>query len=365
MQTFDVAVLGGGPAGASAAIAVLQKGYSVLLIEKSPLDGIRYGETLVPKVREPLVKLGVWERFLSDNHLKSSGIQSSWGQAELYENNFIFNPYGNGWNLDRIKFDSMMLRASEKAGAKVLRGASVIQSSDNPDGGWSLNVQFKESTQEYCARFMVDATGRAAVVAKQKGAKRVLSDKLMGVAAYFPTQKDESRYSGCTLIESIENGWWYSADLPEDKTVAVFMTDADIYARSKKQSSGFWQECLESSAYTKHRIQAGNMLSNLQPLAAQSAVTFPAAGSNWLAIGDAALSFDPLSSQGIYKGLNSGIEAAKTIDEVFSGNREALSAYSKSIESAFAHYLQIRKTYYSKDQRWSGSAFWKRRHLDG
>ncbi len=365
MQTFDVAVLGGGPAGASAAIAVLQKGYSVLLIEKGPLDGIRYGETLVPKVREPLVKLGVWESFLSDNHLKSSGIQSSWGQAELYENNFIFNPYGNGWNLDRIKFDSMMLHASEKSGAKVMRGTSVIQNSDHSDGGWTVNVHSRESNQEYCARFMVDATGRAAVVAKQKGAKRQHSDRLMGVAAYFQTPKESSKHNGCTLIEPDENGWWYSAELPEEKTVAVFMTDADIYARSKKQSTGFWQDRLESSTFTKHRIKFSNRLSRLQPIAAHSALTFPAAGSNWLAVGDAAMSFDPLSSQGIYKGLNSGIEAAKTIDEVFSGNREALSAYSKSIETAFANYLQVRKTHYLKNQRWAGSAFWKRRHLDG
>ncbi len=365
MQTFDVAVLGGGPAGASTAIALLQKGYSVLLIEKSQFDGIRYGETLVPKVRESLVKLGVWEQFLAGNHLKSSGVQSAWGMEELYENNFLFNPYGNGWNLDRRKFDSMLLHASEKAGAKVMQGASVITSSDSPESGWTFSIHSQDCTQEYCARFMVDATGRSAVVAKLKGAKRLLSDRLMGVAAYFQTPKDPFGWNGCTLIESEENGWWYSAALPDDKTVAVFMTDADIYARCKKASTDFWQNRLEASTYTKERIRFSNVLSRLQPIAAHSAVTSPAAGSNWLAVGDAAMSFDPLSSQGIYKGLNSGIQAAKSIDEVFSGNREVLSSYSKSIESAFAHYLQIRKTYYLKNQRWPGSAFWKRRHLDG
>ncbi|MDQ4070678.1 MAG: FAD-dependent monooxygenase, partial [Actinomycetota bacterium] len=120
---FDVAVVGGGPAGGAAAIVLAAHGARVVLLERSGYDGARIGETLPPEVRLPLERLGVWDRFQDGGHLPSPGIVAAWGGPEPYANDFILNPYGCGWRVDRNRFDSMLAAAAEQAGATLLTHA--------------------------------------------------------------------------------------------------------------------------------------------------------------------------------------------------------------------------------------------------
>jgi len=360
---FDIAIIGGGPAGTSVAISLSRLGYSVALFDKSEYNTIRFGETLQPEAQKLLIHLGVWERFLSDNPAQSFGIQSAWGQDALYENSYIFNPFGHGWHLNRVRFDTMLVHAAEKVGALVLQGAKLIQCLESAKGEWDLSILIKDKVHQFQSRFLVDATGRSSFIARKKGAKRILSDHLIGVVAFFHTRKQKSIHTGYTLIEAQEGGWWYSAELPECKTALAFMTDADIYAHALRRSSNFWQEQLKASVYTKARFVSSNTSSNPKPIASYSARMDSVAGANWLAVGDAAMSFDPLSSQGIYKAIESGIRATKLIHSKFINKRNRLESYSNSLDNAFEKYLHLRRLYYLKEQRWPESSFWKRRHL--
>jgi flavin-dependent dehydrogenase len=361
VKTFDVAVVGGGPSGAATALSLCQKGYAVVVAEKSRFQAVRFGETLVPKVRQLLIELGVWQRFLDDDHQKALGIQSAWGQGDLYENDFIFNPFGNGWHLDRARFDSMLLDAAEQRGALVFRDAVVAQRPENQGDGWRLVIQTNSGPISFQSRFIVDATGRSSAIGKTLGAKRRIFDRLIGVVATFATGGSASPHGGYALIESRENGWWYSADLPGDKTVAVYMTDADIYARSRRRSPDFWRDMLESSHYTKHRCEHSKMISEPQPLAANTSRLYPVAGAHWFVVGDAALSFDPLSSLGLYKALTSGISAAAAIDATCHDESDAAAHYAETLDKSFLAYLTARRTYYGKVNQWPESDFWKRR----
>ena len=136
---FDVIIIGGGPAGTAAAISLSQLGYKAALVERSDYNKIRFGETVQPEVKKLLNQLGVWAKFVEDKHFPASGIQSAWGQDELYEKNYIFNPYGNGWHLDRLKFDTMMVKAAEDKDVYVLRGARVEQCFEDAKGNWTIN----------------------------------------------------------------------------------------------------------------------------------------------------------------------------------------------------------------------------------
>jgi len=84
-------------------------------------------------------------------------------------------------------------------------------------------------------------------------------------------------------------------------------------------------------------------------------------GNNWLAAGDAAMAFDPLSSQGIYHALNSGLLAARAIQDSQFGHQTALEEYSRETPRRFDKYLSMRAIYYGRERRWSSSAFWQRR----
>ena len=131
----DVIVLGGGPAGAATAIALARLGWSVTILERSHYESARIGETLPPDIKHLLIALGVWDQFLADNPLESPGIASAWGQAELYDNDFIVNPHGPGWHVDRKRFDAMLARAAEEQGVEVLRGVRGISVKRDTNSG--------------------------------------------------------------------------------------------------------------------------------------------------------------------------------------------------------------------------------------
>src|SRR5437763_2743035 len=85
-------------------------------------------------------------------------------------------------------------------------------------------------------------------------------------------------------------------------------------------------------------------------------------GDGWLAVGDAATTFDPLSSQGIFKGLRSGIIASYAIGDYFKGSTSSLEKYEAIMASEFEAYLETRSAYYGQEQRFADSPFWQRRH---
>lgn len=80
-------------------------------------------------------------------------------------------------------------------------------------------------------------------------------------------------------------------------------------------------------------------------------------------MGDAAIAFDPLSSQGVYKALESGINAARAIQNYFAGDDTALQDYAVEVQREFDNYLLMRSEYYGRETRWPHSIFWQRRRL--
>jgi len=99
-------------------------------------------------------------------------------------------------------------------------------------------------------------------------------------------------------------------------------------------------------------------------MAANSFRLAPLAGENWLAVGDAAAAYDPLSSQGIYKALEYGLRAGDAIGDHRAGRNTALQDYVEGIRREFDDYLLIRSKYYGRERRWPNSIFWQRRHAD-
>lgn len=356
-----MAVVGGGPAGTATALTLARLGCSAIVIEQTYYNTVRIGETLPPKVRSLLVSLGVWEDFLAQNHCRSFSIHSAWGQPELYANDFIFSPYGNGWHVDRARFDSMLAEAAENAGVDVLRGAQLVSIQERSGSGWRLEIVARAKQLVWHTQFLVDATGRASTIARKRGATRKSCDHLISVVAFFASDSCALAANNSTLVEAVEDGWWYSALLPNGQVTAAFMTDADIYARAPKKSRYCLKEQLQKTEHTKLRLCAWTPTSVPQVVSANSSGLDKVACKNWLAVGDAAMAFDPLSSQGVYKALETGLQAAKAIRDGLSGDAEPLRKYGIKLQKDFDRYLAVRGYYYSRERRWPDSLFWKRR----
>ena len=184
----DVAIIGGGPAGCAVAISLAQLGYRVALLERTNYTKARVGETLPPTVQPVLRELGVWERFLADGHAPAPGLVVEWGGTERFETDHIFNAYGCGWNLDRVKFDRSLYEAARELHGVLAFSEVSRLVCERRAARWELTFSTKhenfdpaENGFRLSARFVVAATGRAGLPAWLPRQDRLVVDNLLGV----------------------------------------------------------------------------------------------------------------------------------------------------------------------------------------
>lgn len=334
IEHFDVAVIGGGPAGAAAALTLLRyTSRRVVVIERSGYDEWRAGETLSPGVTPLLQYLGV----SIGPHLRASGTAAAWGGPAVVSRDFFFTGAGDGMNLDRRAFDRALIAAvpDVRLRTHVVSAGDALSLSDG---------------SAITANFVIDASGRHASFARLMGAKPQLHDQLTGIIGVFAQTAVPE-----TLVEAVPYGWWYSAPIPGEQLVVALMTDADIVRERGTRLS------FDDAPATRARVGGAQLLREPVILAAHSARLDRIAGDGWAAAGEAAASFDPLSSMGIGYALTSGINAARAADSYLRGNRDHLQAYATDVARHFDAYLDRRGAYYSMEPRWPDAPFWSRR----
>ena len=140
-MVVDIAICGAGAAGCALTIALARAGYSILVLEREVIPTPRPGESLPPEVRVPLAALGVWEEFRAAGHLSAAGNHAFWGEDTGHYKDFLFNPYGNGWHIDRTQFDTMLQRSAHTTGATIHRGLNESGWGVRPAGGPSCGVR--------------------------------------------------------------------------------------------------------------------------------------------------------------------------------------------------------------------------------
>ncbi len=358
---FDVAVAGGGPGGCAATLALRAHapGLSIALIEASSYAEARIGETLAPPAADVLRHLRVWDAFQAQGHHPGYGTAAAWGSAVPHENEFLFHVRQVGWHLDRAAFDGMLAAQAEARGVEVTRGTRVLDAA-REGGGWRLSLS---SGAEVRARFLVDATGAGASLARRHGgARHRAHDRLAGFVRFFGQPGGGG--APHTLVEAFEHGWWYTAPLPDGRRVAACMTDTDIARPLGLESDGVWTELLARTAPATSSALAGAVQEGAPVVrAARTQRLAPAAGDGWLAVGDAASTFDPLSSQGMLKALRSGIFGAYAVGDLLAkGDEAGIRRYRQFVDGEFQGYLRTRAKYYADERRWPESEFWRRRH---
>jgi flavin-dependent dehydrogenase len=238
----------------------------------------------------------------------------------------------------------MLLTAAEAAGATLIRGATLDALSYD-GASWRVRAGMREMT----ARYVIDATGRASTVARICGAQRVAIDRLVGLTAFFQSHGSDDPHGKFTFIEASEQGWWYSAPLPGSRLVVAYFTDSDLADVSRFDAI--------VPPQTRERMSAYTMTVAARVASANTARLSSVIGPAWIATGDAAVSFDPLSSQGILTALESAIDAAEAIAN------HSFATYAELVTHRYRDYLVNRARYYALETRWPKSAFWTRRQL--
>jgi flavin-dependent dehydrogenase len=327
---------------------------SVALVEASAYDGPRIGEVLPALANVFLKHLDVWDAFQAEGYRPVHGTLSAWGDQFLWENHAIFSTQGSGWHIDRAHFDAFLARETEKSGAEVLTKMRFIDA-ERSGNKWSLRLS---EGNELCARFVVDATGRRAAFARRMGARSFVLDRLAGFARFFTIDNDPRLG---TLIEAFPEGWWYTA-LAGEYRIVTCLTDSDIAQRLSLRERDPWLRLLAETRWISSSVSTGSMHSSQLTRVASSQRIDPVCGEGWLAVGDSASAFDPLSSLGIVKSLRSGVFASYAIaDWLGRADARGLARYEKFVQREFAGYRRAHAQYCEQERRWPDSCFWRRR----
>ena len=365
-HTFDVAVVGGGPAGSATARRLASQGCRVALIDSSRFDKPRVGESLVPSVQPLLCDLGVWPEFLALGPLPSHGTRSIWGEPTAQTHSHLMSPWGCGWHVDRLAFDRMLVDAARRAGA-VFFSATTLDC-DRSATEWALKLSdceddAKESAFRVQATVLIDATGRAARLARWVGATRLPFDHLVGIA--MQVGGIDTTREGYVMVETTADGWWYTSPIPDGSIMVMLMTDADLCGRAGLSSHATWWDRLLTTEATRARVAGGARSWGPRVFSAVSQRSRRRdRHAPWLAVGDASLAVDPISGNGVVRALRSACDGADTVLAILEGRAHAIDDYEANRDDECTAYLQERRQYYGIEKRWEQYPFWQRRAFE-
>lgn len=353
-------VVGAGPAGLAAADGLASWCESVTVVDAGPRCPPRHaGEHLPPAALSAMAAMGFGELLDDEHHEASPGVRSAWGHDGFVDKEYFGSAAGRGINLRRDLFDEALALRVERRGVG-LRFRTRLQALAARSGAYLATVQGPQGPQSLGADIVVDATGRAAVAARQLGAQRRRCDQLIGLVGRVEhcAQTDEP---GRVHVESAEDGWWYAVRFAGGTLLATYMTDAARLRRHPQRAHGLWRQRLQQSRLLMPMAGTGHWSGRLQTFDAATQWLDCGASDGFLAVGDAAAAYDPLSSWGITKGLGDGQAGAQALARQRTGAPGAVAGHLAGRQRDFDDFRSRQLQFYRAETRWPGSPFWQSR----
>ncbi len=346
---FDVLVTGAGVAGCAAALFLQKAGYRVCLLRHEVNEHYKTGESLPPVANKLLQELGLWEKFKEQGHLPCYGNKSAWGSPQAQVHDFLSDVHGHGWHINRLAFEQLLLDEVLDKGISVMSSTTLPEViAQNPQ--WQLRINDTTLT----APFLMDAGGRNSRLPMLMGIKRNNHDKQLAICGFFEGISISTQFN---FIEAVPQGWWYTAPLPDGKVVTALYTLPGCYERKNTTAETLLHQL-------QNNPQLQQMLLHKKPVHTQlynagSSVLKQMYAENYVAIGDAALSFDPISSHGMVMAMVSARDATAAYHKFREGNARAFTEYDSLLQRTFIQYEQNRWQVYAQEKRWLSETYWK------
>lgn len=359
---YQVVVLGAGVAGLSAALALAQQGIKVAVFDKQTAQKQSFGECVHGTIQPILAELKLFDSFIKDAHFELQGYQIDWDELGHHERSLITSPYGTGWILNREKFDTSLISAAIEAGVDIFWQSRLTEFSEQSDG-WQLHFMQPDTSQYVVeSNFIVDATGRARTLTRKLNIAEKKGDSLVACCAHLNHSGSGAIARQEAVIHSSLNGWWYLAPFSNSKATLCYFTDNDL--DMPKTFSELVELAYEHASLAPY-LDSCDLNDNAQMkiTPAYSSCIAKSVGNNWLAVGDASCSYDPLSSYGITSALGSAFYASKAITRWFIGQPQYLKEYEALMQDSFLSYLPMKNEEYEKVTQFN-SPFWRRRNLN-
>lgn len=352
-----VAVIGGGIAGAVACLRLVDSGTKPLWI--APVDDghNKHGEHLSAAARPLLEQVNALHLLERPYHRQANVILSSWGSDQIAERNSIVHLEGPGTIINRSAFEQDLVNEVIYRG--VPRRNVMLRNAHYNQNRWELELEDGSETADY----LIDASGRHSIIAKQQS-PRFRSDQLVAVIAFLEQNSTaDITPTRATLIEAVADGWWYATLLADGRLVLNYYTDPDLLPKGICSETSVFNRMLKQTRYIGRWVNEAEFELKSSPRLTSAGTTWiaPAAGEGWIAIGDAAASFDPLSSHGMTTAFWTAIIGADAATAYLAGNREPSVVYTSKVAAGIQEFLNSRISIYQQEGRFKESPFWTRR----
>jgi flavin-dependent dehydrogenase len=323
----DVVVVGGGPAGAAAAISCATRNLRVTLLERDVSGRERPGETLHPGAEPLLAQLGIADRLPAAVGVRHTGIWTSWGGPAKFE------PFGadadgpwSGLQAWRVDFDALLLARARELGVNVRQPAAVT--------GLLKGGGVATSSGPVAARMVVDATGRARWLARLLGLRSPARSPPLLVRFGYAQGSCPARDDAPAIVGD-RTGWTWTA-----------LVKPGLYQWTRlcfgESPGADWMPEEFRGLTPRSKARGADVTWRM---AEQTA------GPGWFMVGDAAATLDPTSSHGVLKALMSGMMAAHLTAAVVQGKspaEETARAYHRWITDWFETDVDRLTTFYRK-----------------
>lgn len=355
-KSCDVLVIGGGPAGSSAATHLAQAGIDVVLLERALFPRNQVGESLIPHIWKFTDMTGVTQKIEQEGFLAKAGGITVWND-KIHQ--ILFSDFGYtrpGLHVERDIFDNILLEHATSCGAKIFNEIAV-KNVDFSDQEWP-NVFYTdkrgESNNEGMVRcqYIIDASGHSSFLANQFKVRQTISSQynFLSLWGYFKNSRfagvDRKSYSEdalstvkpVTFVMSCEGGWVWHIVLRGKTSVGLVVPSNRTKGMDKQQREMFFKQTCSQLPYLSKLLEPAQFIDgSLQFRPDYSYYSNNICGENYYCIGDAAAFVDPIFSHGVQNALYNAAAATLSIKESLKNKKKRLR-YSQLCESRMQQF---------------------------
>ena len=330
-QNCDVVIIGGGPAGSSAATELVKKGYEVVLFDKVQHPRFTVGESLLPHAWKYFDRLGVTDLIEKEGFIKKNGGTVLWN-GNIRQ--VFFSEFGYkrpGLHIERDRFDFLLLDNARNLGAQVFEQVTVKEVSFSDNNGQTVNYDNNGETGSINCHYVIDASGQSALLSRQMKSRIIDEDfRFISLWGYFKNSKyvagDGKAYAfehlrevpPTTFVCSLSQwGWVWHIPLRESTSIGLTIPLEEFKlgkAGDKELEAYFLRVCNETDCLNNLLEDAEFIKDSLHVIRDYSYLPHKFAGPGYYIAGDAAAFVDPIFSIGVTLALASGTLAAWSID---------------------------------------------------
>ncbi len=366
---YDCIVIGGGPAGATAATVLADHGRRVLVLERHRFPRHHVGESLMPQSYATFKRIGMLEKLRASNSPVKESVQFVSASGRESQPFFFFDrdpaEWSRTWQVRRDEFDQMMLDNAADHGAEIRFGARVKSILFDGDRAVGVRAVVDGQEREIRATVVVDATGQSALLSRQLDLRYPDARlKKASIYSYFKGAiRDEGRNAGATIIIHTpdRNGWFWFIPLSDDTaSVGVVASPSYLFSGRGDDPSATLQEEFEQCPAIMRRVEKASRVGNVFVTTDFSCQSRRITGDGWVLVGDAFGFLDPVYSSGVFLALVSGEWAADAIHDALDADDVSADRLGRFGPRFMAGMQLMRQMVYAfYDPRFSFATFLK------